>query len=260
MNHELRQRLIGAVVVTALAAIFIPMLFDDPIDNSGQKVSELVIPATPVNTGEESANKLPTGVNQVLNKPDAGTETVVNIEEEAELASDKQHSSEETLPNETETLAEEGIDQAVDDSEQAIDEPEDDRSSTSLDTGVVDKTNKPATTKESLKKIEPGLNKQTAKAKPMAAATVNKIEKPVDKPAKSSPELKRWTIQAGSFSKKENAISRMEAIRKLGLPVTMESSKGLYRLIVGPSLEKKRAADMKAKLDSQKIQSIMIAE
>ena len=33
MNQELKQRLIGAVVVTALAAIFIPMLFDDPVDN-----------------------------------------------------------------------------------------------------------------------------------------------------------------------------------------------------------------------------------
>ena len=36
MNQELKQRFIGAVVVTALAAIFIPMLFDDPVDNSGQ--------------------------------------------------------------------------------------------------------------------------------------------------------------------------------------------------------------------------------
>lgn len=263
MNHELRQRLIGAVVVTALAAIFIPMLFDDPIDNSGQKVSELVIPATPVNTGEESANKLPTGANQVLNKPDAGTETVVNTEEEAELATDKQRSSDETLPGETGNVAEEGIDQVVDDSERAIDEPENDRSSTSLDTGVVDKTNKPVKTKETkepVKKIETSMAKHAAKEKPRTAATVNKIEKSVDKPAKSSSEFKRWTIQAGSFSKKENALSRMETIRKLGLPVTMESTKGLYRLKVGPSLEKKRATDMKAKLDSQKIQSIIIAE
>jgi DedD protein len=90
MNQELKQRLIGAVVVTALAAIFIPMLFDDPVDNSGQSVSELVIPATPVNTGEESANKLPTSANQVLNRPDTGSKTVMNTEEETELSTNKQ--------------------------------------------------------------------------------------------------------------------------------------------------------------------------
>ena len=109
MNQELKQRLIGAVVVTALAAIFIPMLFDDPVDNSSQSVSELVIPATPVNTGEESANKLPTSANQVLNTPDAGSETVVNTEEEAELSANKQLPSDEPLDDEPEVDTEEGV-------------------------------------------------------------------------------------------------------------------------------------------------------
>ncbi len=243
MNQELKQRLIGAVVVTALAAIFIPMLFDDPIDKSGQKVSELVVPATPISAGEESANKLPAGTDQVLNRTDSESETVVNTEEEAELAAGKQPPANELLEGETAADAEAGID-----------EPEIDRASVALDTGVVDNTNKP------VKKSGPTMTRQTAKAKPSAAATVNKIEKSVDKSAKASPDFKRWTVQAGSFSKKENALSRMEAIRKLGLPVTMESTKGLYRLKVGPTLDKKRAAEMKAKLHNQNIQSIIIAE
>ncbi len=288
MNQELKQRLIGAVVVTALAAIFIPMLFDDPVDNSGQAVSELVIPATPDNTGEESANKLPTSANQVLKTPDAGSETVVNTEEEAELSGNKQLPSDEPLGGEPEVSTEEGGEQPVDEPDQPINEPAIDRSSTSLDTGVVAETNKPLKTKKGLpetalskqkstpkppseadvvatqkkpaKKTETSTTKQTAKEKPLATETSNKTEKPVDKPTKSSPELKRWVIQAGSFSKKENAVSLMETLRKQGLPVTMETSKGLYRLKVGPVLEKKRAVEMKAKLDSQKIQSILIAE
>jgi DedD protein len=88
----------------------------------------------------------------------------------------------------------------------------------------------------------------------------NSTEIPVVKPVKPKTELSRWYIQAGTFSKKENALSLMERLRKQGLPVTMETAKGLYRLKVGPSLEKKRALEMKAKLDSQKIQSILIAE
>jgi DedD protein len=65
MDHELKQRLIGAVVVTALCAIFIPMLFDDPVDNNGQLVSELNIPA-PAETNTDTAGKLPGSTDQVL--------------------------------------------------------------------------------------------------------------------------------------------------------------------------------------------------
>ena len=153
MNQELKQRLIGAVVVTALAAIFIPMLFDDPVDNSSQSVSELVIPETPVKTGEESANKLPTSANQVLNTPDAGSKTVVNTEEEAELSANKQLPSDEPLDGEPEVDEEEGAEQPADESDQPIDEPVNDDTSTSLDTGAVDETNKPVKTKKRFRKL-----------------------------------------------------------------------------------------------------------
>jgi len=69
MDHELKQRLIGAVVVTALCAIFIPMLFDDPVDNSGQLVSELNIPA-PGDSGADAAGKVPSSAEQVLKSTD----------------------------------------------------------------------------------------------------------------------------------------------------------------------------------------------
>ena len=66
MDHELKQRLIGAVVITALAAIFIPMLFDDPVDNSAKNVAEMTAPLAPVNKTTEPDN-LPANKAQVLN-------------------------------------------------------------------------------------------------------------------------------------------------------------------------------------------------
>ena len=150
MNQELKQRLIGAIVVTALAAIFIPMLFDDPVDNSGQVVSELVIPKTPINTGEESANKLPTSANQVLNKHAAGSETVVNTEEEAELSSNNQLPLDEPVDDGPEADIEAGL-------EKPVDEPANDTPPASLDTGVKDKTKKP------VKKAEADAAKQLVK-------------------------------------------------------------------------------------------------
>ena len=265
MNQELKQRLIGAVVVTALAAIFIPMLFDDPVDNSGQSVSELVIPATPLNTGEESANKLPTSANQVLNMPDADSETVVNTEEEAELSLNRQPPSEEPIDAEPE-VNDEGMDQPIDDSQK-------NRSSAALDAGVDGDSNKPVKSKKAIPEtVETSKQKSAMKQASEANNTVTtpkkpakKTEKSAAKPAKSDSAPSRWTIQAGTFSKKENAMSLMETLRKQGLPVTMETTKNssstpLYRLKVGSALDKKRAAEMKAKLDKQNIQAFIIAE
>jgi DedD protein len=75
MNQELTQRIIGAIVVTALAAIFIPMLFEDPVDNSGQVVSELVIPEEPAFTVDDSASKLPRNAEEIEALPDETVET-----------------------------------------------------------------------------------------------------------------------------------------------------------------------------------------
>ena len=130
MNQELKQRIIGAIVVTALAAIFIPMLFDDPIENSGQSVSELAIPATPLNSDEISANKLPSNADQVLNAPNNESETLVNTEEENELSADNQLSQEIPANN----------DSTVNNADQRLEVQADSKNTSttpSLDTGVI---------------------------------------------------------------------------------------------------------------------------
>ena len=129
MDHELKQRLIGAVVVTALCAIFIPMLFDDPVDNSGQLVSELSIPA-PDAPGTDSRS-VPASADQVLKSQDPeplSTETDETIEstgaaEEVSEEPEKRRRSEESLYAESEgytqedNSAEEAVEQRIDESE-----------------------------------------------------------------------------------------------------------------------------------------------
>ena len=240
MNQELKQRLIGAVVVTSLAAIFIPMIFDDPVDNSGQTVSELAIPKTPINTGEESANKLPSNAAQVLNKQDTDAKTAVNTDEESELSASNAQA----------------FDEPVDDGpamepEEAAPTPKQENLGSSLNNTI----KKPIKT---IKKTESLIPKQLAPAPTVANESANK-------PAKASSELKRWYLQAGTFSKKENAESLIETLHKQGLSAQIEPINGagnttLYRIKVGPTLDKKRATEMKAKLDAQKIQSLLMSE
>ena len=310
MNQELKQRIIGAIVVTALAAIFIPMLFDDPIENSGQSVSELAIPATPLNSNEVSANKLPSNANQVLNVPDNASETLVNTEEESELSKDNQL-SEEIPANDDPTVDNTDEDIVA----QADSKSKNSNTPPSLDTGVVE-THKPSVSKKALPELakqeptpEPVWEEEKAievpvelvnatKTKPKTAPIKVKIkptapiktatpeniiskkitttekplpvkavitDKPTVAPTKPKAELSRWTIQVGSFSKKENATTLMETLRKQNLPVTLDTIKSdndglIYRLKIGPTLEKKRAIEMKTKLDTLKIQSFLISE
>jgi len=68
MEHELKQRLVGAVVITALAAIFVPMLFDDPIDESGKLIAELKLPEQSV-ASLDTTNSLPKNINDIVNLP-----------------------------------------------------------------------------------------------------------------------------------------------------------------------------------------------
>jgi len=69
MDHDLKQRLVGAVVITALAAIFVPMLFDDPIHDEGKVINELQIPKPPVGRFSETSEKLLKSADQVLALP-----------------------------------------------------------------------------------------------------------------------------------------------------------------------------------------------
>jgi len=66
MEQDLKQRLVGAVVITSLAAIFVPMLFDDPIDETGKMISELSMPQVPEKAFDA---KLPKSANDVISLP-----------------------------------------------------------------------------------------------------------------------------------------------------------------------------------------------
>lgn len=65
MDQDLKQRLVGAVVITALAAIFVPMLFDDPVDESGKMISEIKIPNEPVFSQEYNAESISANIDDV---------------------------------------------------------------------------------------------------------------------------------------------------------------------------------------------------
>ncbi len=293
MNQELKNRLIGAAVVTALATIFVPMLFDDPVDNSGQSVSELSIPVKPVKSTEVSENKLPTPAtkpaktlnNTATEEPANPEEEVTDAVPDAEMQddADAEATAEPPVNESTPTQSAEAITEAE---QPAVEEEP-------LDTGVIPAAKSPikkSVTKpvetEVTTKVNPAIKKaegntpkllpatkpaEVVATKPVVKKPENIVTKPtspatVKTPEKSAknPELVRWTILAGSFSQKDNATTLMKSLREQGIPVVIETSQSargaIYRLKVGPELDKKKAAANKAKLDKQGVVNVMISE
>ena len=274
MDHELKQRLIGALVVTILSAIFIPMLFDDPIQEEGQAVTTLALPAEN-QFAEEPAIKAPASSEQVLAIPQQPQVEVAALESSSKpTAKNSLHPDEmdETptpklqpkhvakppaaKPHVEKPAYSETTNYGVNPPEEVDDEP----------------PMKPKLeTKKSSGKPEEELLKQMRAAKlteGMAAKAVAPVEvDAADVKKVIAPEPKkagRWFIQLASLTNKAKADSLLEGLKAQGLPATLsqvQNEKGtFYRLRVGPELDGKRAAEMKKKMDDQHITSILVSE
>jgi DedD protein len=157
MNPELKQRLIGALVVTALAAIFIPMLFDVPVDNNSSSVTELGIPPTTIKADDDLISKLPTSSKQVLKPQNTETEDPNDTDEDSEPSVNSSQAIDTEVPDESNAGNEEltgknkkksakPFSSKAPDDEESLDEQtvtgvEDENNASSLDTGVVDEVN-----------------------------------------------------------------------------------------------------------------------
>jgi len=271
------------------------MLFDDPIDDTGRLVSELKIPAEPDKVGGLPANKSPTSVDQVMEKPSGEAESTINGQntssasgsgssDVATLDETEQSQASDINDTGTDSYAEEEMTQAEGIPENG--QSKQDQEPGGLDTGIIEEANHSVKTDKittanhgqtgskpiPAKKVDTDTLKsgmpQNNTSKPLISDMPDEAKKSVNNtkvsPKKPDQQLVRWYLQAGSFGRKDNAVSLLESLRKQGIPVqleTVKSDKGaLYRLKVGPELSKKRAVDMKAKLEKQKINALLIAE
>lgn len=218
MDQELKQRLIGAVVITALAAIFVPMLFDDPIEESGQMVNELTLPEPPVEDFAKTAERLPENSRQQWVEE--------TVDETAQLS------------DEVEGLTQEELDYMG---------PVDDGS----ELKPIDKTTLPSSLAEAETAKSVTVEKTATTPTPVAKVPETKTEASVSLPI---AELVTWYIQPGSFSKKDNAFALRDKLRSQGFPASVEEfdARGgkSYRVLVGPETDKSKAQALKIRLDA----------
>ncbi len=193
MDFLLKQRLIGAVVLVALAVIFIPLLLEGP----GKELVPEMEPL-PELTGQHTRIEL-------SRFPDTG-----EVPEEADV-----------------TVLQ--VDTAQPDIAQPNDlpPPEPDQ-------------------------VEPPETEPLPTPPPVQLKT---DVKPMPEPAKSTRLLGNWVVQVGSFSSEQNALRLRDKLRKAGFVAQVEKvrvkEKSLFRVRVGPYLERSEADLDQAKLAKQ---------
>jgi DedD protein len=218
----LKQRLVGAIVIISLGVIFLPMLFTGR-EELGDAEFESSMPSEPVyeikapSLTEKEAPEPPPLEDPQLSEPSTMPAPEV-----------KQTTRETAKTEHSEPLA---ADTAATASKQE-----------SKQKAVVQK---PATTEKPSPAPKPKStpSAQSAAAQPIAEA-----------PAKTD-EIHGWVVQVGSFSKQSNAEALRDRLRAKGMPsfVMQASSDGktVYRVRVGPSLDRESAESLQRDIKQQ---------
>jgi len=268
LDHELKQRLIGALVVTILSAVFIPMLFDDPIQEEGQAVSSLTLPAENQFV-DEPAIKLPVNSEQVLAIPQPQAEVIPASNTPNSLRPDEMDDA-PVSKLQPKSVAKPPV------VKPRVEKPaysETTNYGVNADEVDDEPPMKPKLTpKEEAKKGRP----EDDLLKQMRAAKLSEIDggavpAKIDAPAietkkvvapKATPS--RWFIQLASLTNKTKAESLLEGLKAQGYPAVLtptQNEKGtFYRLRVGPELDGKRAAEMKRRMEEQNLKPILVSE
>ncbi len=261
IDHELKQRLMGAFVVTILSAILIPMLFDDSVEEEGQVVSNLSLPVESQFV-EEPPAKLPVSAEQVLALPPQNNKTAVaslNTSTPNTLRPDEMEDispaaapvtkavvapapvkpvhekprSEKPVYSETTNYDIRGDE--VDDEPPMKPKLAPKKPAVTVaeeDLGAVEtKTKKPSSRleEELLKQVHAAKLVDSVSTPPVKAiapvadsATADAKKIAAAVSAPKATTPSRWYIQVGSFTKKENATALLEGLQKEGLPALLE--------------------------------------
>jgi DedD protein len=252
MDQELKQRLIGAAVITALAAIFVPMLFDDPIDESGKSINELTIPELPAKAQDVEIMPLPEKVEDVA--------TVAPVEKPPLLAASPAAVSEGDEGSDTETpkplaritaketapppAAAKFVEPDVEDEDVAI---------------------RPTPVEPAVKPVKP-VPTQAATETPVKAVNKPPVVESATKPvaAAESTGATRLYLNAGSFSQLANAQALQDSLKKQGFAASIKETttdKGkVFKVRVGPMLDKAKAQAVKSKLSQININSFVTGD
>ncbi|QXP86938.1 SPOR domain-containing protein [Methylococcus capsulatus] len=253
MDEQLKQRLIGATVIVALAVIFVPMLFDEKPGPSRPEVAE--IPPMPKDM-EEQPVELPRSVEEVATAEPVeaeGADRIIPI-----TGGEDGVAGAGTVPPSPKRGAvpqKEKPGQPVEPEQAPAD-------------GFVEEDMAPMEAAPTVKPtVRPSVPKKMPAATAVPAATGGKppakagsaepaLRKPEVPPAAApAAGVSAWLVQAGSFVEEANAKALVEKLRQNNLSAYAETVHGstgkvTYRVRIGPEPDKARAEQVLRQLES----------
>lgn len=208
MDQELKQRLIGASVIIALAVIFVPMLFDGEVEQKNNQNISITIPDVGENNLEVKRFELDKPVSEVNEMPASEVELVVE-KNQAELI-DKNVANQPTIANETATQIPSSV--------------------------VAEGTELPAETDPIPNEIKEKLT--TPEVIPVEVnpvvekKPVDEIVKEVVKPVHAASLKQAYRVKLGSFSQQGNAEKVKSSLMQKNIKTIVEYNPGLklYRV------------------------------
>lgn len=247
MDNQVKQRVIGAVVLVALAVIFVPMLLEKPDSDLGPVGSNL--PEQPDQTVQDRIEPL------TLPEPPAEEEPAQVVLDQAPDAATAAQA-----PDAAATPPPPGAAQAPAEESTAPVEPALPAPVTTAPIAPAPATTAPpAATAPATQPPTAAPAAPVQQAAPVAAAPV-----PATTPAKpvtgaqtdtAAKPLSGWVVQLASLASKNNALALRERLRGLGYTAFVEettTAQGvLYRVRVGPELERANAETLRNRLEQQ---------
>lgn len=300
MDQELSQRLIGAFVITALLAIFIPMMFDDDVDQTGKSINQLSIPEVPAKAQDVEIMPLPEKAEDVatvipVEKPGSAANKAAALSEgEAEpvvtastpapapatqakplVKSAAKAGSGQTFEPDAD-MAQEGLiaedELPLRPTGKPVKAP-----SVTAPAGAVQAqlapaapapvTNSAAAVQQTVPKVpvKPATVPAPVASAPVAAAVAPTAPAPVAKAASAAPEgSTRWYLNAGSFTQRANAAALQESLKRQGFAATVKDAQGekgpIFKVRIGPIQDKAKAQEVKNRLLQLNVNSFVAAD
>ena len=218
MDNLVKQRVIGAVVLVALAVIFIPMLLESPEEELGPVGSNL--PERPEMTVRDRVEPL------TLPEPPPESEPAQVVLE----------------PPPADNMA--GTAGPADSSQPPS------SAETSSQTPPAASVTPPAPPAE-----EPAASQPAASQPPVASAPSTPEPAAVQQKPDAAKPLSGWVVQLAALSNKDNAMALRERLRGLGYTAFVEettTAQGTqFRVRVGPELERSNADNLRSRLEQQ---------
>lgn len=284
MDQQLKQRLIGVTIIVSLIVILVPMLFDKaeqtgtasegvpPVPEAFQekaidlpKTAEDVAPKDTESVSESGYKIIPltdeapqkaTESAQAKATPAEAEPLEAPIEEEQfQPAPEKPLKPTEKLREES---AKPALEQAHKPAKEELAEKKVRDAKKAKAQAVQAAPAKPKSTvkpEKSKPEAQSAQTAETAVKTPAKAAETLSTAQPIPKPAaEPAGSLDAWVVQTGSFTTESKARALAEKLRQARFAAFVEAVPGktgsLYRVQVGPELERARAEQMQKQIES----------